>query len=136
MEAGPFRSLLYIGNGERSFPCSADTLPTGRGPLYPAGLFECPKGVAEAFVFDRKGVAERRSRACFARGKQGENLFLEISPHLVFQLSDDLQMGRFRVVGDKLEYDGPLPIAATCEYLEPCGVLFRIGISVCRTCLD
>ena len=105
MEAGPFRSLLYIGNGERSFSCSADTLPAGRGPLYPAGPLEGAKSVAEAFVFDRKRVAERRSRACFARGKQGENLFLEISPHLVFQLSDDLQMGRIRVVGDKLQPD-------------------------------
>ena len=105
MEAGPFRSLLYIGNGERSLRCSADTLPTGRGSLDPASLLEGPKGLAEAFVFDREGVAERRSRACFSRGKQAEHLLLEISPLLALQLSDDLQMGRLGVACDKLQTD-------------------------------
>ena len=105
MESEPFRSLLYIGNGERSFSCSADTLPAGRGPLYPAGPFEGPKGVAEAFVLDRQRVAERRSRACFARGQQREHLLAEIPPILVLRLSHHGQMGRLRIGGDKLQID-------------------------------
>ena len=52
MEAGPFRSLLYMGNGERSSLGSFDALPTGGVALDPTGLLERLKCVAQAFVFD------------------------------------------------------------------------------------
>ena len=52
MEEEPFRSLLYMGNGERSSLGSVDALPTGRVATDPTGLLERLKGVAQAFVLD------------------------------------------------------------------------------------
>ena len=94
----PFRSLLSIGNGERS----VFALPTDGRATDPSGLFEGLQCLSEAFVFDRQRLPELGPCEGFAIVQQCQYLVLEAGLFLVLNFRPDLQMGGLGV-GNKLQ---------------------------------
>ena len=97
---------IYIGNAERSFSDSANTLPASRRAADFTGSLERLEGLAQTLVLNRQHVAKLGSRKRFPRNQAGEHSLLEIALAVVLRLGDNFQMGRCRVGGHKLQRHG------------------------------